>query len=107
MIGQGPFVNAQREIIVVAAMRHDITAGIERGPRRAKYRGIAKRVGETYALGGERVDMGRVERRQASAAKIIRAQLVSHDEQNVFNGCHGRFLARLSGCRDHNMSTAR
>lgn len=80
-------------------MRADISASVERHPRGTTNRRLNIAFIKANRLTGQPVNVRRVEMRVSATAKIIKAKLVKHDEDDVLRLLLGllRLLGRLLG----------
>src|SRR5581483_4255019 len=84
VIAHGHLADLEWKAVPRRAVRLHVAAGIGAHPRRAADRRLHMRPGEAHAAPGEAVDMRRREMRMAVAGQVIPAELVAHDEQDVF-----------------------
>ncbi len=92
VVAHGLLAHAQGKAVELGAMRGSIAPGIGRHARRAAYGRLHIGTGETHPARGNGVDMRGVQCRMTGAGKIVEAQLVEHDEKDVF-GRHDRSFA--------------
>ena len=89
MIAEGLLPDAERDAVIGCPVGLHIAPRIKRHPRRTADWRLTESMRENGAVIGERVDMRGLDRRMAGAAEVIRAQLVTHDEEDVLDLTHG------------------
>ena len=82
--------------LLMTPMAVRVEAAEEAGAARGAQRGGAEGVGEAHALGGEPVDVRRLQKRMAGEAHAVPAQIVGKDEDDV--GPPGLPAADERGC---------
>ena len=84
VIAQRRLADAQRPAVPVRAVRAHVAAGVEAHARGAADRRLHVGAREAHAARRQRVDVRRLQRRMPGAAEIVVAQLVAHDEEDIF-----------------------
>ena len=84
IIAHGHLADLERETVPRRAMRLHIAARIGAHARGAADRRLHIGAGETHAARRQRIDVRGFEPRMAVAGQIVPAQLVAHDEKDIF-----------------------
>ena len=93
MVAQGRLADAQWKAVPARPVRAHVAAGVKAHARRPADRRLDISAGEAHAARRQRVEVRRPQKRVATAAEIVEAELVAHDEQNVARRRH--FPSRL------------
>ena len=88
VVADGLLAQGQRHAVPGGAVREHVAAGVVAHARGAADTRLHIGAREQHALGRQRIDGGRLEMRMAGARQVIGAQLVAHDEQNIFDLAH-------------------
>ena len=89
IVAERELTDRQRHPVPSSAVAEHGAARIEGRARRAADGGLHIGTIETQATGGQSVDVRCFQMRMPVAAEVIEAELVRHDEQDVFDIRHG------------------